>query len=149
MFPNCGSGLTLLRNAKYAQMIADRNKAYYNIKIRAATLAIGSYVLIRNVALWGKQKLADRWDKYPYVISNIPDKNVPVYKVQKESNSTVKILDRNMYGSVLKSLLWRNVLLLVRRLHVFLNLIPIQSDHSEYIPRFILLLTRKEAVNQP
>ena len=75
MFPNCGSGLTLLRRAKYAQMIADRNKAYYNIKIRAATLAIGSYVLIRNVALWGKQKLADRWDKYPYVISNIPDKN--------------------------------------------------------------------------
>ena len=53
--------------------------------------------LIRNVDLRGKNKLADKWDKDPYVVIDIPDRNVPVYKVQRESgNPTVKTLHRNM-----------------------------------------------------
>ena len=49
------------------------------------------------MCLRGKNKLADKWDKDPYVVIDIPDKNVPVYKVQRESgNPTVKALHRNM-----------------------------------------------------
>ena len=83
--------------AREAQKSADRNKANYDLKVREATLDVGDHVLIRNVGLRGKNKLADKWDKDPYVVIDIPDRNVPVYKVQRESGyPTVKTLHRNM-----------------------------------------------------
>ena len=83
--------------AREAQKSADRNKANYDLKVREATLDVGDHVLIRNVGLRRKNKLADKWDKDPYVVIDIPDRNVPVYKVQRESgNPTVKTLHRNM-----------------------------------------------------
>ena len=39
--------------------------------------------------------LADKWDKH--IVIDIPDKIIPVYKVQKESgDASVKTLHRNM-----------------------------------------------------
>ena len=67
------------------------------MKVREATLDIGDRVLIRNVGLRGKNKLADKRDKDPYNVIDIPDRNVPVYKAQRESgNPTVRTLHRNM-----------------------------------------------------
>ena len=67
------------------------------MKVREATLDIGDHVLIRNVGSRGKNKLADKWDKDPYVVIDIPDRKVPVSKVQRESgNATVKTLHRNI-----------------------------------------------------
>ena len=83
--------------AREAQKSADRNKANYDLKVREATLDVGDHALIRNVGLRGKNKLADKWDKDSCVVIDIPDRNIPVYKVQRESgNSTVKTLHRNM-----------------------------------------------------
>ena len=67
------------------------------MKFREATLDVGDHVLIRNVGLRRKKKLTDKWDTDSYVLIDIPDRNVPVYKVQRESGSpTVKTLLRNM-----------------------------------------------------
>ena len=45
----------------------------------------------------GKNKLADKWDKHTYIVIDMPDRTIPVYKVQKESgDSSVKTLHRNM-----------------------------------------------------
>ena len=47
--------------------------------------------------LWGQHKLADKWDKDSYVVIDIPDKSIPLYKVQKDSGDhSVKTLHRNM-----------------------------------------------------
>ena len=80
-----------------AKKSAHRHITHYDAKVREATLDIGDRVLIRNFGLKGKHKLANQWDKYTYIVIDMPDKNIPVYKVQKESgDASVKILDRNM-----------------------------------------------------
>ena len=76
---------------------ADRHKANYDLKVREATLDVGDRVLVRQVGLKGKHKLADRWEKIPYVVVAVPNAGIPVYKVKKESgDSIVKTLHRNM-----------------------------------------------------
>lgn len=83
--------------AREAQKSASRNKQHYDLKVREATIDIGDRVLIRNVGLKGKNKLADKWDKHTYVVIEKPDQDIPVYKVQKESGDhSVKTLHRNM-----------------------------------------------------
>ena len=83
--------------AREAEKSADRNKVHYDLKVREATLDIGDRVLIRNVGFRGKHKLADKWDKDSYVVIGIPDKSIPVYKVQKDlGDHSVKTLHRNM-----------------------------------------------------
>lgn len=74
---------------------AERYKLNYDV--REATLSIGDKVLIRQVELKGKHKLADKWARDPYIVVGIPNSNIPVYKVQKErGDSPVKTLHRNM-----------------------------------------------------
>ncbi|MCG8044577.1 MAG: RNase H-like domain-containing protein [Candidatus Thiodiazotropha endolucinida] len=80
-----------------ARKSADKNKRHYDLKVREATLDVGDRVLVRQVGFRGRHKIADRWEKTPYVVVKIPNKNVPVYKVQKESGDhVVKTLHRNM-----------------------------------------------------
>ena len=80
-----------------AEKSAERHKVNYDAKVRESTLDIGDRVLIRKVGIKGKHKLADRWDKHPYVVIDKPFENIPVFKVQKESgDKQVKILHRNM-----------------------------------------------------
>ena len=53
--------------------------------------------MIRQVAFKGRHKISDKWDKDPYVVIDIPIAGIPVFKVQKESDSSfVKSLHRNM-----------------------------------------------------
>ena len=67
------------------------------MKVQESTLDVGDRVLIRQVGLKGKHKLADKWQKHPYIVVSIPTSDIPVYKVQRESNSSnIKILHRNM-----------------------------------------------------
>ena len=83
--------------SKEAQKAADRNKANYDLKVREATLDVGDRVLIRQVAFKGRHKISDKWDKDPYVVTDIPIAGIPVFKVQKESDSAVvKTLHRNL-----------------------------------------------------
>ena len=83
--------------SKEAQKAADRNKANYDLKVREATLDVGDRVLIRQVAFKGRHKISDKWVKDPYVVVDIPIAGIPVFKVQKESDSSVvKTLHRNL-----------------------------------------------------
>ena len=50
--------------SKEADKNASRHKHNCDSKIREATLDVGDRVLIRNVGLKGKNKLADKWDKH-------------------------------------------------------------------------------------
>lgn len=71
------------------------NKRRYDQKIRCSQLLPGDRVLIRNLGLQGKHKLADRWASNPYVVdSQMPD--LPVFRLKPEDgNGPIKILHRN------------------------------------------------------
>ncbi|XP_059834932.1 uncharacterized protein LOC132399042 [Hypanus sabinus] len=72
-----------------------RNKMRYDRKVKFVQLLPGDRVLLRNLGLPGKHKLADRWAASPYVIeSQMP--NLPVYRVKPEDgNGPIKVLHRN------------------------------------------------------
>lgn len=83
--------------SKEAEKSSQRHKANYDLKVREATLDVGDRVLIRQVAFRGRHKISDKWAKDPYVIIDIPISGIPVFTVQKESDSSVtKTLHRNM-----------------------------------------------------
>jgi hypothetical protein len=52
-------------------------------------------VLVKNVGLKGKHKLADRWQKDPYRVVQHPNPDLPVYRIGREGEKT-KLLHRNM-----------------------------------------------------
>ncbi|XP_072880886.1 uncharacterized protein [Hemitrygon akajei] len=72
-----------------------RNKMRYDQKVKFVQLLPGDRVLLRNLGLPGKHKLADRWAASPYVIeSQMP--NLPVYRVKPEDGKgPIKVLHRN------------------------------------------------------
>ncbi len=53
-------------------------------------------VLVRNVGLKGKQKLANIWKDSIYEVLEQPNEDIPVYVVQKEGSRAKKTLHRNM-----------------------------------------------------
>ena len=80
-----------------ARKAAKKHKRYYDQKVRHVQLVPGDRVLIRKVGLKGKQKLADIWDRDPYIVKCQPVADIPVYEVQLEnSRKKSKLLHRNM-----------------------------------------------------
>ena len=73
---------------------AARNKQLYDNRARQATIQEGDLVLVRNLSIRGKHKLADRWEEDPYQVEEcIP--GLPVYKVQ-DKDGKERVLDRNL-----------------------------------------------------
>lgn len=71
------------------------NKQRYDRKIKFTQLLPGDRVLIRNLGLQGKHKLADRWNSMPYVVESQMS-NLPVFRLKPEDgNGPVKTLHRN------------------------------------------------------
>ncbi|XP_027882091.1 uncharacterized protein LOC114150078 isoform X3 [Xiphophorus couchianus] len=62
---------------------AGKNKIRFDQKITPCSLEIGDRVLVRNIRLRGKHKLADRWEHGVYKVVGRAE-NVPVYTVQPE-----------------------------------------------------------------
>ena len=80
-----------------AKRSAEKAKGRYDLRVRGAVPEIGDEVLVRQVGLVGKHKLADLWEAEPYVILDRPDEKLPVYTVQKASRQGPKrTLHRNM-----------------------------------------------------
>ena len=80
-----------------ARKAGQKNKKYYNRKVKHVKLEPGDRVLIKNTGFKGKHKLADVWNKEPYIVKGQPIPDIPVYEVKKEhSNSKCKLLHRNM-----------------------------------------------------
>ena len=85
------------KTSEEAKRAAEKQKKYYDKRVRYIKLEPGDRVLIRNVGLRGKQKLADIWDKHPYLVKSQPVQGIPVYEVQQEnSRAKSKLLHRNM-----------------------------------------------------
>ncbi|KAI5627544.1 hypothetical protein C0J50_12903, partial [Silurus asotus] len=68
---------------KTAQKSQQRNKRAYDRHVKHQTLAVGDRVLIRNLAIPGKHKLADKWNSVPYMVVE-KLKDVPVYRLTPE-----------------------------------------------------------------
>lgn len=61
-----------------------RNKRYYDKKVKHQHLEKGDRVLIKNLALTGKHKLQDKWKSLPYIVIEQLE-NLPVYKLKPET----------------------------------------------------------------
>ncbi|KAG1937128.1 interleukin-1 receptor accessory protein-like 1-A, partial [Pimephales promelas] len=78
-----------------AQKMNQSNKERYDQKVRYHSLNAGDRVLIRNLGLKGKQKLADRWSANPYVVES-QFSGIPVYRLKPvDGDGPVKVLHRN------------------------------------------------------
>ena len=83
--------------AKQAKKRAHQSKDHYDMKVRESVVEPGDIVLVKNVGLNGKQKLADRWNKQPYVVVDQPIKDIPVFAVKREhGRGRPKLLHRNL-----------------------------------------------------
>ena len=54
------------------------------MKVSNSVLKQGDRVLFKNIHIRGKQRLANRWNREPYVIDSQPDTIIPVYVIIRE-----------------------------------------------------------------
>ena len=75
----------------------ESQKRIYDRKARGAVVQVGDRVLVKNVNLRGKQKLADRWEKSVYKVVSQPNSESPVFEVKLENGEgRVRVLHRNL-----------------------------------------------------
>ena len=83
--------------AAHQTKAGNTNKRNYDAKVRGAVPVVGDRVLLKNVGIRGKHKLADKWEKEVYVIVERPDPALPVYSIRKEGTRTkCRNVHRNM-----------------------------------------------------
>jgi transposase InsO family protein len=70
--------------SKAADKASRRHKTRYDLKVRNSVLKQGDRVLLKNIHIRGKQKLANRWNREPYLIDSQPDITIPVYVIRPE-----------------------------------------------------------------
>lgn len=72
-----------------------RNKRHYDKKVGFQSLEIGDQVLLRNLNLRGKHKLASRWNPCPYIVVEKLS-NLPVFKIkQADGRGGIKTIHRD------------------------------------------------------
>ncbi|XP_024658169.2 retrovirus-related Pol polyprotein from transposon opus [Maylandia zebra] len=81
---------------EHSEKAALRNKSRYDLKVRESTLEVGDRVLVKNVGIRGKHKLADRWSQTVYkVVKQLNDS--PVYVVAPlKSDGPERTLHRDL-----------------------------------------------------
>ena len=85
---------TANREAKRA---ARRHKIRYDLKVRESRLQPGDRVLVKTLGLKGKHKLADKWEKDPYIVQSQPNPDIPVFVVKRENGrSKERTVHRNL-----------------------------------------------------
>jgi len=74
------------------------SKKRYDQHTRGAVLRHGDCLLVRNVSIRRKHKLADRWEPFPYVVVSQPIDDVPVFEVKREGAKyrKTRTLHRNL-----------------------------------------------------
>lgn len=65
---------------KNAKKVADKNKKRFDMKVRESCLEVGDRVLVRNLRLRSKHKLADRCEPTVYVVQKRAGE-LPVYTI--------------------------------------------------------------------
>lgn len=71
-----------------------RQSKNYNRTVRGHGLDVGDQVLIRNVGLKGKHKLADKWQQEPFMVVAKPNPDIPVYRIKRGTET--KVIHRNL-----------------------------------------------------
>lgn len=81
---------------EHSKRTAQRDKQRYDLKVRESVLDVGDHVLIKNVGIRGKHKIADRWSQTVYkMVKHIEDS--PVYVVAPlTSDSPERTLHRDL-----------------------------------------------------
>ena len=80
-----------------ASKSSSRHKNLYDKKVRGSTVGVGDRVLVRNVRLRGKHKLANVWEDEVYVVLDQPNEDIPVFSVQREDRrGSKRTLHRNL-----------------------------------------------------
>ena len=73
------------------------HKGRYDKRVRGANVEVGDRVLVRNVGLKGRQKLANKSEGEAYTVIEQPNEEIPVFVVTKEGSSRKRrTLHRNM-----------------------------------------------------
>ena len=81
---------------KNADKAREKQKLTYDIKARAAKLEVGDRVLVKILAFDGKHKLSDKWTEEIYIVTEHPNVDIPVYKVERvDGEGPERILHRN------------------------------------------------------
>ena len=75
-------------------LAAKKQARNYNKKQRGRSLEVGDLVLLKNVGLRGKHKIADKWQQDPFVVDDKPNPDIPVYRIKR--GSEVKMIHRNL-----------------------------------------------------
>ena len=77
---------------------SERQKRYYDLKVRCAPLQTGDIVIPRLKAFRGKSKLQDRWDSTLYEVIEVPYAGIPVFKIRKldDPDAEPRVLHRNL-----------------------------------------------------
>ena len=84
------------RTRKCLRKQQPKHKLNYDVKARSSVLRPGDRVLVKNSGVRGKCKLADWWEKDPYIVIDQPNDDIPVYKVRREgTRSKTRFLHRN------------------------------------------------------
>jgi transposase InsO family protein len=72
-------------------------KLRYDKRVKGASVQVGDRVLVKNVGLRGKHKLANKYEDGVYLVKEQPNQDVPVYVVQPEQGTKKRrILHRNL-----------------------------------------------------
>lgn len=81
---------------EHSEKTALRNKQRYDLRVRESTLHVGDRVLVKNVGIRGKHKIADRWSNTIFqVVKQINES--PVYVVKPlTTNGPEKTLHRDL-----------------------------------------------------
>lgn len=81
---------------EHSKRTAQRDKQRYDLKVRESVLDVGDHVLIKNVGIRGKHKIADRWSQTVFkMVKHIEDS--PVYVVAPlTSDSPERTLHRDL-----------------------------------------------------
>lgn len=95
----------LKRRLRYAYQLAIQNsekrqlmnKARWDKKVTAAAVDVGDRVLVKNVNIRRKHKIADRWEATVYVVIKQPNAEIPVYVVRPENGEgPERVLHRDL-----------------------------------------------------
>ena len=82
---------------KQAEKSKARYKKHYDQRARGSTVQVGDRVLVRNVRIRGKQKLANTWETPVFIVLDQPDDQIPVFVVKQEDGKGAKrTLHRNL-----------------------------------------------------
>lgn len=79
-----------------ASKSAMRNKDRFDKRVKESTLEVGDKVLVRNVRIRGKHKLADKWEPTIHIVAERVG-DLPVYKVHPHDKDVpVRVLHRDL-----------------------------------------------------